>query len=104
MLSKPSNTGSADVTLGAAELNLRSVGIPIVMLGSDLRIRRFTPAAGKVLNLLPGDVGRPVGDLRPAVALPDLDRLLADVMDTVQVQEREVRGQDGRWYARAAHR
>ena len=43
---------------------LTSVNIPIVMLGSDRRIRRFTPLAEKLLNLLPGDVGRPIDDIR----------------------------------------
>jgi two-component system, chemotaxis family, CheB/CheR fusion protein len=33
-----------------------SVRMPIVMLGSDLRIRQFTPRAQKVFNLCPGDV------------------------------------------------
>src|SRR5262249_6007971 len=41
---------------------LSSVNIPIVMLGNDLRIRRFTPQAERILNLLPGDAGRPVSD------------------------------------------
>ncbi len=36
---------------------LSSVNIPIVMLGGDLRIRRFTPQAEKILSLLPTDVG-----------------------------------------------
>ena len=34
--------------------------IPIVVLGTDLCIRRFTPAAQAVMNLRPGDVGRPL--------------------------------------------
>ena len=32
---------------------LGSANVPMVVVGIDLRIRRFTPAAGKVLNLLP---------------------------------------------------
>ena len=52
---------------------LGSGNVPMVVVGVDLRIRRFTPAAGKVLNLLPTDVGRPVGDLRPPVEVPDLE-------------------------------
>jgi two-component system CheB/CheR fusion protein len=30
---------------------LSSVNLPVVMLGEDLHIRRFTPAALKVLNI-----------------------------------------------------
>ncbi len=35
---------------------LASVQIAIVIISSDLRIRRFTPMAEKVLNLIPGDL------------------------------------------------
>src|SRR5204862_6935197 len=42
---------------------LSSVQMAIVMLGPDLRIRRFTPAAEKLLNLIPADVGRPIADI-----------------------------------------
>src|SRR5262245_62742182 len=44
---------------------LSSVSIPIIMLGNDLRIRRFTPLAEKVMNLIPTDTGRPITDIKP---------------------------------------
>jgi len=44
---------------------LGSVRLPIVMVGIDLRIRRFNVAAGLALSLIPTDVGRPIGHLRP---------------------------------------
>jgi two-component system, chemotaxis family, CheB/CheR fusion protein len=53
---------------------LGSVNIPILMLSGDWRIRRFTPQAEKLLNLLPGDVGRPIVNLRPNIDVPDLAR------------------------------
>ena len=37
---------------------------PIVILGPDLRIRRFTPLAEKMLNLIPADLGRPIRDVK----------------------------------------
>src|SRR5208283_4939763 len=37
---------------------LGQVDIPVVMVSNDLRIRRFSPPAHKVLNLMPNDVGR----------------------------------------------
>ena len=39
---------------------LGAVEIAIVMLGPDLRIRRFNPTAQEMLNLIPGDAGRPI--------------------------------------------
>ena len=77
---------------------LSSTNIPVVMVGGDLRIRRFTPPARKVLNLLPADVGRPITDIRPAILVPDLDPVLTKVIDTVQPFEHEVRDREGHWF------
>jgi len=44
---------------------LENVNIPVVIVNNDVRIRRFTPAAQKLLNLLSSDVGRYLGDIRP---------------------------------------
>lgn len=41
-----------------------SVDIPIIFLSADMRIRRFTPKAQKVLNLLRGDIGRSISDFK----------------------------------------
>jgi two-component system CheB/CheR fusion protein len=78
---------------------LASANVPMVALGVDLRIRRFTPAAGKLLNLLPSDVGRPLSNLKLAVEVPDLETLVTEVIDSVQVREREGRDAEGRRYA-----
>ncbi len=78
---------------------LSSVNIPIVMLGNDLRIRRFTPQAEKVLNLLPTDVGRPVSDFKPKIDIPDLEELFLDVIENLHVREREVQDREGRWFS-----
>ena len=43
---------------------LSGVDIPIVILDRERRIRRFTPPAQKLLGLLPGDIDRPIGNLR----------------------------------------
>jgi two-component system CheB/CheR fusion protein len=77
---------------------LTSTTIPVVMVGSDLRIRRFTPPARRVMNLLPTDVGRPIRDLKTNVDVPDLEALIGEVIEQVQPQEREVRDRAGRWY------
>ena len=75
-----------------------SIHLAVVLLGRDLTIRRFSPLAEKTLNLVASDVGRPIGALKHNLDVPDLQQLLAQVIDTVQVQEREVRDNTGRWY------
>ena len=69
---------------------LASVQIPIVMVSSDLTLRRFTPAAERLFNLIPSDVGRPIGHIRPNIRCPDLEALVREVVETVSVRERDV--------------
>jgi two-component system CheB/CheR fusion protein len=77
---------------------LAGVQIAIVFLTSDLRIRRFTPTAERLLNLIPGDVGRPIGNIRPNIECPDLEQLITEVVDSVTAKEREVQDREGRWH------
>jgi len=76
---------------------LASVQLPIVMLGPDLRIRRFTPMAERMFNLISADVGRPITDIQLGVGMPDLPVMLREVVDTMSVKEAEVRDREGRW-------
>jgi len=78
---------------------LASVQMAIVMLGPDLRIRRFTPMAETMLNLIPTDVGRPLTDIKLNVDVPDLEAILANVLDSVQPFQRDVQDRTGRWYS-----
>lgn len=77
---------------------ISSTNIPILMLSSDLRIRRFTPLAQTILHLIPTDVGRPFRDINPRLNLPDLEAQILEVMDTLTPKELEVQDQEGHWY------
>ena len=78
---------------------LESISIPLVMVGPDLRIRRFTRAMEPMLNLIASDVGRPITDFQPQMELPDLRRMLADAMEGGNRKPRDVRDSHGRWYS-----
>jgi len=78
---------------------LGGLNIPIVMLGKDRRIRRFTAPAEKLLNLIPADIGRFISNIRPNVRIPDPDKLITEVIDHVAQKEVEVQDRDGRWYS-----
>ena len=78
---------------------LASVQMAIVMVGADLRIRRFTPAAEKLLNLIPTDLGRPVGDIKLNIEVPEFEALLTEVIDSMAAHEREVQDRRGRWFS-----
>jgi two-component system CheB/CheR fusion protein len=78
---------------------LESISIPLVMVGRDLRIRRFTRAMEPMLNLIASDVGRSITDLQPQMELPDLRRLLLDAMEGGNRKPRDIRDSNGRWYS-----
>ena len=78
---------------------LASVNMAIVILGPDMRIRRFTQPAEKILNLIQGDVGRPLLDVKLGVDIDDLESMVSDVMESVATREREVQDRAGRWYS-----
>jgi two-component system, chemotaxis family, CheB/CheR fusion protein len=73
---------------------LATVQIPIVMVTRDLRIRRFTPAAETAMNIIPSDIGRPIGHLKPNFDCPDLEAMIAEVVETVSIRERQVERTD----------
>jgi two-component system CheB/CheR fusion protein len=77
---------------------LSGVSIPIVMVGRDLRIRRFTPLAEKAFNLIVTDIGRPISDIKPNLDLADLPSLIVGVIDTLTPHESEVQDHEGRWH------
>ena len=78
---------------------LGNVNIPIVMLGNDLRIRRFTPVSHRVLNLIDADVGRPIGNINLNLEITRLDRILAEVIETLAPKNLEVKDFSGRSYS-----
>ncbi len=78
---------------------LTGVEIPILFAGADLRVRRFTPLAGKVLNLIATDVGRPLTDIASTLQDVDWRELASQVIGKSQIVERDVRDRDGHWYA-----
>ena len=78
---------------------LAGTGIGTIFVDLDMRILRFTPRIRSIINLIPGDMGRPAGHLVPN--LVGYDRLVADVqevLDTLVPKEVEVLNQEGLWF------
>ena len=75
-----------------------SLQMAIVMVWQDLRIRRFTPMAEKLFNLIITDIGRPIGDIKLNLTVPDLPAILGEVIDQVAARDLDVQDQTGRWY------
>ncbi|MEI6669906.1 MAG: chemotaxis protein CheB [Acidobacteriota bacterium] len=79
---------------------LAGTGIGTIFVDHQLRILRFTPAASQIINLIPSDVGRPVGHI--VSNLVNYDTLVADVTDVLArliPKDFDVKTTDGRWFA-----
>jgi two-component system CheB/CheR fusion protein len=75
------------------------VNIPIVMVGRDLRVRRITPQAEKLFNLIPSDIGRPISDFRTNLQVDNLPGLIAGVIESITPYERAVQDTSKRWHS-----
>jgi two-component system CheB/CheR fusion protein len=79
---------------------LYSTDVATIFLDPDLRIRFFTPPTRALFSILPGDIGRPLMDLR-SLAIDEPFRIDAGhVLATATPIEREIQVEDGTWYAR----
>jgi two-component system CheB/CheR fusion protein len=77
---------------------LNTVEVPILILDKARRIRRFTPAARNILNVLPTDMGRQLDDIRRNIDVPDLDQQIAEAIASAVSKESDVQDSGGRWY------
>jgi two-component system CheB/CheR fusion protein len=89
-----------DLALASNDLSniLSAALIPIVMVGMDMKLRRFTPAAERLLGMVPNDVGRTVTDIPYPFQLPYLKKMLMETLQTLSVQQRRAQDSEGRWY------
>jgi two-component system CheB/CheR fusion protein len=79
---------------------LYSTDVATIFLDSELNIRFFTPATKSLFNIIPGDVGRPLADLKSLAAD---DALLSDARAVVLSEtplEQEIEGQNRTWFIR----
>jgi two-component system, chemotaxis family, CheB/CheR fusion protein len=80
-----------------------SLEIPVLILGRDLRIRRFSPAAESLFNLMPGDIGRPVSDMRFSATIPELRVESAAVINSGKRSEHQLQDLGGKSHSLRIH-
>ena len=77
---------------------LNSTEIGTIFLDTQLRIKRYTEQAKRLINLIQTDVGRPLADL---VSNLSYDQMVADcreVLRTLVFKHTEVQTREGHWY------
>jgi two-component system, chemotaxis family, CheB/CheR fusion protein len=94
-------TKADDLSRANNDMNnlLAGTGIGTIFVDRKLRILRFTPAITRIINLIQGDVGRPLGHI--VSNLVNYDRIVEDtqeVLNSLIPKEVEVRTQEDVWY------
>ncbi|SFF86269.1 Methylase of chemotaxis methyl-accepting proteins [Duganella sp. CF458] len=77
---------------------IASVDLATIFVGPGLTVKRFTPRAAGIFNLIPRDVGRSLLDITHRLDYPQLKDDVAATFDSLQPLEREVAASDGRHY------
>ncbi len=91
---------NVEVTLVSNDLQnlFSSINISILILGSDLKIRRFNLAAEIIFNLIPTDEGRALSNIKHKLKIPDLEEKIVEVISSSNLKTHEVQDLDGYWY------
>jgi len=79
---------------------LYSTNVGTMFLDAELKIRFFTPAISPLFAVIPGDIGRPLADLRPIADDPDLIADARRVLAEETSIDCEVQAPGGAWFLR----
>ena len=77
---------------------LGSVDVAVLMTDNNLRIRRFTDAAEKLLDLGPLDMGRLLPHIHGPFSAQLLDQLGRTALQSLRTEETEMQDQSGKWF------
>ena len=77
---------------------LSSIEVATVFLDRNLNIKRFTPAATKIFNLIPTDIDRPVTHLSSNIVYKALADDVKNALKTLVIKTADVQANDGTWY------
>ncbi|WP_061121694.1 CheR family methyltransferase [Caballeronia sp. INML2] len=77
---------------------IASTGISTIFVDRSMRIKRYTPAAVGLFNLIATDIGRPLLDLTHRLHYPQLAADVRSAFEDLKSAEREVSTLDGDWF------
>lgn len=77
---------------------LANTKIGMVFLDRDLKIRRYTPSATKIINVIVTDIGRPITNLSTNIKYDNLGKDAESVLENLTPIQVLAAGLDNSWY------
>ncbi|MEJ2740097.1 MAG: CheR family methyltransferase, partial [Dehalococcoidia bacterium] len=77
---------------------LNSTGVATIFLDEELNLKRFTPAATAIFNLIKSDVDRPISHITSQLEDYDVAQHAQKVLDDLIPLSENARGNNGKWY------
>ena len=77
---------------------LNGIEIATIFLDNDLAVKRFTPEADKIVHLVAGDVGRPLGHFATNLKYDRLVEDAKEVLDRLVAKNGQVESKEGHWF------
>jgi len=77
---------------------IASTDLATIFVDRGMRIKRYTPHACELFNLIASDIGRPLHDITHKLTYPELSKDAALTFESLRPVEREVASDDGRWF------
>jgi len=77
---------------------MHSTDIGTIFLDRELQIKRYTPRATEIFNLLPADIGRPLAHITHRLQPDTFEEDAGQSLLNLQTFERDVRSTDGRFF------
>jgi len=79
---------------------INSTSVAAIFLDTQFHINFFSPAAKSLFHFIATDIGRSLHDITARFSDPDLQLDGESVLDTLRVQEKEVKNDAGEWFMR----
>jgi PAS domain S-box-containing protein len=78
-----------------------NVNVPLALVDANLRLRRITPQAERLFNVLPTDLNRRITDFKHHFASDDfnLEAALLEVIESLASVDREIMDRTGHWFS-----
>ncbi|MEO8447351.1 MAG: CheR family methyltransferase [bacterium] len=78
---------------------LSGIRFSILMIDEELKIKRYTRDAARLLNLIPSDIGRKITDINPNVRIKNLKAMILEVLEKEESTETNVTDDENTIYS-----